>query len=168
MTDIASLHHRWFATRVQPRHSTRAGMDEAGRYGRSRMAIAGFGRPSAYDGWVARTDSSYTARHLSVLEGLEAVRKRPGMYIGTTDSRGLMQCLWEILDNAVDESLEGYGDTIEVVLHPDQSVEVRDNGRGIPVDTVDGLGLSGDRKSTRLNSSHVAISYAVFCLKKKK
>jgi len=107
------------------------------------MAIAGFGRPSAYDGWVARTDSSYTARHLSVLEGLEAVRKRPGMYIGTTDSRGLMQCLWEILDNAVDESLEGYGDTIEVVLHPDQSVEVRDNGRGIPVDTVDGLGLSG-------------------------
>ncbi|HLS15306.1 MAG TPA: DNA topoisomerase IV subunit B [Beutenbergiaceae bacterium] len=65
------------------------------------------------------------------------------MYIGTTDSRGLMQCLWEILDNAVDESLEGYGDTIEVVLHPDQSVEVRDNGRGIPVDTVDGLGLSG-------------------------
>ena len=88
-------------------------------------------------------DSSYTARHLSVLEGLEAVRKRPGMYIGSTDSRGLMHCLWEIIDNAVDEALEGHGRRIEVVLHPDASVEVRDEGRGIPVDTVKALGLSG-------------------------
>ena len=87
--------------------------------------------------------AAYTARHLSVLEGLEAVRKRPGMYIGSTDSRGLMHCLWEIIDNAVDESLEGQGDAIAVVLHPDNSVEVRDNGRGIPVDTVDSVGLSG-------------------------
>ncbi len=92
---------------------------------------------------VARTDSSYTARHLSVLEGLEAVRKRPGMYIGSTDSRGLMHCLWEIIDNAVDEALEGHGDTIEVVLHADESVEVRDNGRGIPVDNVTDLNISG-------------------------
>ncbi|SEE03229.1 DNA gyrase/topoisomerase IV subunit B [Ruania alba] len=89
------------------------------------------------------TESSYTARHLSVLEGLEAVRKRPGMYIGSTDSRGLMHCLWEIIDNAVDEALEGHGDAIEVVLHPDSSVEVRDNGRGIPVDNVTNLKLSG-------------------------
>ncbi|UFU01622.1 type IIA DNA topoisomerase subunit B [Ruania suaedae] len=89
------------------------------------------------------TESSYTARHLSVLEGLEAVRKRPGMYIGSTDSRGLMHCLWEIIDNAVDESLEGHGDAIAIVLHPDGSVEVRDNGRGIPVDEVSTLGLSG-------------------------
>ncbi len=88
-------------------------------------------------------DSSYTARHLSVLEGLEAVRKRPGMYIGSTDSRGLMHCLWEIIDNSVDEALEGHGDRIEIVLHPDASVEVRDNGRGIPVDRVRQVGLSG-------------------------
>jgi len=89
------------------------------------------------------TETSYTARHLSVLEGLEAVRKRPGMYIGSTDSRGLMHCLWEIIDNSVDEALEGHADAIEIVLHPDESVEVRDNGRGIPVDTVSNVGLSG-------------------------
>src|SRR5690625_6845627 len=89
------------------------------------------------------TAAQYTARHLSVLEGLEAVRKRPGMYIGSTDSRGLMHCLWEIIDNAVDEALEGHGDAIEILLHPDESVEVRDNGRGIPVDKVKDVGLSG-------------------------
>ncbi len=87
--------------------------------------------------------SSYTARHLSVLEGLEAVRKRPGMYVGSTDSRGLMHCLWEIIDNSVDEALEGHGNRIEIILHPDASVEVRDNGRGIPVDLVQQVGLSG-------------------------
>ncbi len=92
---------------------------------------------------MTATDTSYTARHLSVLEGLEAVRKRPGMYIGSTDSRGLMHCLWEIIDNAVDEALEGHGDKIEIVLHDDSSVEVRDNGRGIPVDKVKDVGLSG-------------------------
>ncbi|MFB6814907.1 type IIA DNA topoisomerase subunit B [Streptomyces sp. NPDC056347] len=87
--------------------------------------------------------SNYTARHLLVLEGLEAVRKRPGMYIGSTDSRGLMHCLWEIIDNAVDEALGGYCDRIEVILHDDSSVEVRDNGRGIPVDVEPKTGLSG-------------------------
>ncbi|MFD7921463.1 type IIA DNA topoisomerase subunit B [Streptomyces sp. NPDC059740] len=87
--------------------------------------------------------SNYTARHLLVLEGLEAVRKRPGMYIGSTDSRGLMHCLWEIIDNSVDEALGGYCDHIEVVLHDDGSVEVRDNGRGIPVDVEPKTGLSG-------------------------
>ncbi len=89
------------------------------------------------------SESSYTARHLSVLEGLEAVRKRPGMYIGTTDSRGLMHCLWEIIDNSVDEALGGHCDRIDVVLHADSSVEVRDNGRGIPVDLEPKTGLSG-------------------------
>jgi DNA gyrase subunit B len=87
--------------------------------------------------------SDYTARHLSVLEGLEAVRKRPGMYVGSTDSRGLMHCLWEIIDNAVDEALAGHCQTIDVVLHGDGSVEVRDDGRGIPVDVEPKTGLSG-------------------------
>lgn len=90
-----------------------------------------------------RDSSNYTARHLLVLEGLEAVRKRPGMYIGSTDSRGLMHCLWEIIDNSVDEALGGYCDQIEVILHDDASVEVRDNGRGIPVDVEPKTGLSG-------------------------
>ncbi|MFJ9559510.1 type IIA DNA topoisomerase subunit B [Streptomyces fuscichromogenes] len=90
-----------------------------------------------------RDGSNYTARHLLVLEGLEAVRKRPGMYIGSTDSRGLMHCLWEIIDNAVDEALGGYCDHIDVILHDDGSVEVRDNGRGIPVDVEPKTGLSG-------------------------
>ena len=87
--------------------------------------------------------SDYSARHLSVLEGLEAVRKRPGMYIGTTDSRGLMHCLWEIIDNSVDEALGGFGQSIRVILHQDGSVEVQDDARGIPVDIEPKTGLSG-------------------------
>src|SRR5690349_3273364 len=90
-----------------------------------------------------RDGSNYTARHLLVLEGLEAVRKRPGMYIGSTDSRGLMHCVWEIIDNSVDEALGGHGDRIDVILHEDASIEVRDNGRGIPVDLEPKTGLSG-------------------------
>ncbi|WP_396653765.1 type IIA DNA topoisomerase subunit B [Microbacterium sp. ARD31] len=85
----------------------------------------------------------YSAHHLQVLEGLEAVRKRPGMYIGSTDSRGLMHCLWEIIDNSVDEALGGHGDRIDIVLHPDGSVEVRDRARGIPVDIEPRTGLTG-------------------------
>ncbi|MBO0815952.1 MAG: type IIA DNA topoisomerase subunit B [Actinobacteria bacterium] len=95
----------------------------------------------------------YTARHLSVLEGLEAVRKRPGMYIGSTDGRGLMHCLWEIIDNGVDEALGGHCTSLEVVLHPDQSAEVRDNGRGIPVDVEPKTGLTGvELVMTRLHA----------------
>ena len=85
----------------------------------------------------------YSARHLSVLEGLEAVRKRPGMYIGSTDQRGLMHCVWEIVDNGVDEALEGYGDRIDVIVHADGSIEVRDTGRGVPVDVEPSSGLTG-------------------------
>ncbi|MBK9100864.1 MAG: type IIA DNA topoisomerase subunit B [Austwickia sp.] len=88
-------------------------------------------------------EGSYTARHLQVLEGLEAVRKRPDMYVGSTDSRGLMHCLWEIIDNSVDEALGGHGDHILVILHADGSVEVRDQARGIPVDIEPRTGLSG-------------------------
>lgn len=85
----------------------------------------------------------YSARHLSVLEGLEAVRKRPGMYIGSTDSRGLTHCMWEIIDNSVDEALGGHCGRIDVTLHSDGSVSVSDDGRGIPVDTEPKSGLSG-------------------------
>ena len=96
---------------------------------------------------------SYSARHLSVLEGLEAVRKRPGMYIGSTDGRGLNHCLWEIIDNAVDEALGGFGTRVEVILHSDGSAEVRDNGRGIPVDTERKTKLSGvELVMTRLHA----------------
>lgn len=87
--------------------------------------------------------AEYSAHHLQVLEGLEAVRKRPGMYIGSTDSRGLMHCLWEIIDNSVDEALGGHGTRIAVILHGDGSVEVRDTARGIPVDIEPRTGLSG-------------------------
>ncbi len=87
--------------------------------------------------------AEYSAHHLQVLEGLEAVRKRPGMYIGSTDSRGLMHCLWEIIDNSVDEALAGHGSRIDIVLHADGSVEVRDRARGIPVDIEPRTGLSG-------------------------
>ena len=92
---------------------------------------------------TSKSSSDYSAHHLQVLEGLEAVRKRPGMYIGSTDSRGLMHCLWEIIDNAVDEALGGHGDRIEVILHRDGSVEVRDTARGIPVDIEPRTGLTG-------------------------
>ena len=96
---------------------------------------------------------SYSAKHLSVLEGLDAVRKRPGMYIGSTDGRGLQHCLWEIFDNAVDEALAGYCTRVEVILHADGSAEVRDNGRGIPVDNERKTKLSGvELVMTRLHA----------------
>ncbi|WP_028706644.1 DNA gyrase/topoisomerase IV subunit B [Propionibacterium acidifaciens] len=86
---------------------------------------------------------SYGAKNLLVLEGLEAVRKRPAMYIGSTDTRGLMHCLWEIIDNAVDEALVGFGRRIEVALRADGSIHVADAARGIPVDIEPRTGLTG-------------------------
>ena len=113
-----------------------------------REAPAGLLSPAA-----TLAADGYTARHLSVLEGLEAVRKRPGMYIGSTDGRGLMHCLWEIFDNAVDEALAGHCTAVDVVLHADGSAEVRDNGRGIPVDIEPKTGLSGvELVMTRLHA----------------
>lgn len=77
--------------------------------------------------------AKYDASSIKILEGLEAVRKRPGMYIGSTDKRGLHHLIWEIVDNAIDEIINGYGDTIKITLNPDESITISDNGRGVPI-----------------------------------
>ena len=87
--------------------------------------------------------SEYNASDIKILEGLDAVRMRPGMYIGTTGSKGMHHLLWEIVDNAIDEAANGYADHMWVTLHADNSVSVEDNGRGMPVDIHPVKGISG-------------------------
>lgn len=87
--------------------------------------------------------NSYQAKDIQVLKGLEAVRMRPGMYIGSTETRGLHHMLWEIVDNAIDEAANGYADTVSITLHADGSATVDDNGRGIPVDVHPEMGIPG-------------------------
>src|SRR6184192_3166014 len=86
-------------------------------------------------------ETTYTAKDITVLEGLEPVRLRPGMYIGSTGARGLHHLVYEVVDNSVDEALAGRNDKVELTLHPDNSVTVRDYGSGIPVDVMPEQGL---------------------------
>jgi DNA gyrase subunit B len=92
-------------------------------------------------GFFSMAEATYTAKDITVLEGLDPVRKRPGMYIGSTGARGLHHLVYEVVDNAVDEALAGRNDRVEVTLHPDNSVTVRDWGSGIPVDMMKEQGL---------------------------
>ena len=105
-------------------------------------------------------DHSYTADDIQVLEGLEAVRMRPGMYIGSTSSRGLHHLVWEIVDNGIDEALAGFASQIDVTIEKDDIIAVRDNGRGMPVGIHEKTGISA--VETIMTVLHAAGRQCVF------
>ena len=90
---------------------------------------------------IEQAEKKYTAQNIELLSEMEGVRKRPGMYIGSTNSQGLHHLIWEIVDNGVDEAVNGYGDKVSVTIHKDGSVSVEDEGRGIPVDIHKATGI---------------------------
>jgi len=103
-------------------------------------------------------EAAYTAKDITVLEGLEPVRLRPGMYIGSTGSRGLHHLVFEVVDNSVDEAMAGRADEVEVTLHPDNSVTVTDNGSGIPTDVMKDQGLPAVTASLGVASTELAVA----------
>ena len=108
-----------------------------------------------------KVTEEYSAKDIQVLEGLEAVRKRPGMYIGSTSARGLHHLVYEIVDNSVDEALAGYCKNIEVTINEDNSITVEDDGRGIPVDINHKAGKSALYYMLVVNLVVVATKYLV-------
>ena len=110
-----------------------------------------------------KTSSEYSAENIRVLEGLEAVRMRPGMYIGSTSQRGLHHCIYEIVDNSIDESLAGFCTDIHVTIHKDNSITVEDNGRGIPVDIKQDSGSRKQGDPGPDQAHHVCVHSKILC-----